>query len=357
MALDVLRQIPVLWIWDNVEPIAGFPKGTPSTWSDAEQKELADFLRDARSTQAKFLLTSRRDEHDWLGDLPRRIQVPAMPMQERVQLARALAEKHGRRITDVDDWRPLLRFTEGNPLTITVLVGQALRDGLKTKEQIDDFVRKLQAGTAKFDDEASEGRTKSLGASLSYGFDHAFSEAERKQLALLHFFQGFVNVDVLRMMGQPEAEWCLPEVRGLTREAGIALLDRAAEVGLLTALGDGYYTIHPAVPWFFKSLFDAYYAEPADRSPDDRAGEEPPSRAPHAGLRGGDGFSGGLLSLSIRSGNRDVIAALAAEEANLLHARRLARQNGWWSPVTSTMQGLRNLYDHTGRRRSGRPGR
>ena len=49
-----------------------------------------------------------------------------MPMQERVQLARALAEKRGRRITDVDDWRPLLRFTEGNPLTITVLVGQAL---------------------------------------------------------------------------------------------------------------------------------------------------------------------------------------------------------------------------------------
>ena len=129
-------------------------------------------------------------------------------------MARALAEKRGRRITDVDDWRPLLRFTEGNPLTITVLVGQALRDGLKTKEQIAEFVSKLQAGTAKFDDEASEGRTKSLGALLSYGFEHAFSEDERKQLALLHFFQGFVNVDVLRTMGQPEAEWCLPEYVG-----------------------------------------------------------------------------------------------------------------------------------------------
>ena len=99
----------------------------------------------------------------------------------------------------------------------------------------------LQAGTAKFDDEASEGRTV-LGASLSYGFDHAFSEDERKQLALLHFFQGFVNVDVLRAMGQPDAEWCLPEVRGLTREAGIALLDRAAEVGLLTSLGGSAVT-------------------------------------------------------------------------------------------------------------------
>ena len=49
-------------------------------------------------------------------------------------------------------------------------------------------------------------------------------------------------------------------------------------------------------------------------------------------------------------GNRDVIGALEAEEANLLHARRLARANGWWERVISTMQGLRSLYDHTGRR-------
>ena len=85
-------------------------------------------------------------------------------MQERVQLTRALAEKHGHRIADVEDWRPLLRFTEGNPLTITVLVGQVLRDGLTKKRQIEDFVEELYAGTARFDDEASEGRTRSLGA-------------------------------------------------------------------------------------------------------------------------------------------------------------------------------------------------
>jgi hypothetical protein len=29
-------------------------------------------------------------------------------------------------------------------------------------------------------------------------------------------------------------------------------LDRAAEIGLLTALGDGYYTIHPALPWHLR---------------------------------------------------------------------------------------------------------
>jgi hypothetical protein len=34
---------------------------------------------------------------------------------------------------------------------------------------------------------------------------------------------------------------------GLTHEQGIALLDRAAEVGLLNAHGGGYYSIHPAL--------------------------------------------------------------------------------------------------------------
>jgi tetratricopeptide (TPR) repeat protein len=81
----------------------------------------------------------------------------------------------------VEDWRPLLRFTDGNLLTITVLVGQALRDGLRTRQQIERFVEELRAGEARLADEAGEGRTRSLGASLSYSFEHAFSEAERLQ--------------------------------------------------------------------------------------------------------------------------------------------------------------------------------
>jgi hypothetical protein len=222
----------VLWIWDNVEPIAGFPVGAESKWSDAEQKEMADFLRAAQPTKAKILLTSRRDEQNWLGDLPARVRVPPMPMWERVQLARAIAEKYGRRLTDVDAWIPLLRFTQGNPLTITVVVRQALRNGLKTKVELEALVAKLRSGEAAFEDEVSEGRDKSLGASLSYGFESAFSDVERKQLALLHFFQGFVDVNVLRRMANHDV---LPRAkdRELSRDAGIALLDRAAETGLV----------------------------------------------------------------------------------------------------------------------------
>lgn len=266
-----------------------------------------------------------------------------MPMQERVQLARAIAEKQGRRMADVEDWLPLLRFTQGNPLTLTVLVGQALRDGLRTKAQVEAFVNELRSGEAKFEDEVSEGRAKSLGASLSYGFENTFSDAERRQLALLYYFQGFVNVDVLRLMGDPVAPWCLREVRGLTREDGIRLLDRAADIGLLTAQGAGYYSIHPALPWFFKFLFVQHY--PVGLEPLESA-ELRASRA----FVGAMGYLGGLYHRVYDEGNRDVIAALSQEESNLLYARRLSRIFGWWRPLTSTMQGLDTLYEHTGRR-------
>src|SRR5258708_28046848 len=173
---------------------------------------------------------------------PRRVQVPAMPMQERLQLAGAIVERRGKRLADLPELTPLLRFTRGNPLTILVTLGEALRAGIDTPARLDAFVAALHGGEVAFEDEASEGRSKSLGASLSYGFGTAFADDARKVLALLHLFQGFVDVDALRAMGNPEAERCLAAVRGLTRECGIALLDRAAEIGLLHPHDGRYYT-------------------------------------------------------------------------------------------------------------------
>jgi tetratricopeptide (TPR) repeat protein len=334
-ALQILQQIPVLWIWDNVEPVAGFPSGTPSAWSAAEQKELLEFLKAARGTKAKFLLTSRRDERAWLHELPARIELPPMRFDDCVQMIEELAKKRGRRLGDVDDWRPLIRFMQGNPLTLTVVVGQALRDGLHTRDQIVDFVRKLQTGESAFQDEISEGRTRSLAASLSYGFESAFTEAERRQLALLHLFQGFVDVDALRLMGDPAREWCLPELEDITRETGIALLDRASDAGLLTALHGGYYLIHPALPWFFRQLFEQNNSK----------GESIATRAFVEAI----GHLGEYYLGRYATGDRDVIGILIAEEGNLLQAWGLARRNGWHRGLIRAMQGLRILYEHTGR--------
>jgi tetratricopeptide (TPR) repeat protein len=228
-------------------------------------------------------------------------------------------------------------------MTLTVLVRQALRDGLRTNAQLETFVDRLRDGEAAFEDEASEGRDRSLGASLAYGFEHAFTDAERGQLAVLHLFQGFVDVDVLRLMGNPDAPWCLPELRGLTRHAGITLLDRGAGIGLLTGHGEGYYSIHPALPWFFRTLFEAHY-------PPSPAEEEPARLKPTRAFVEAISELGDYYLHQFECGNRPVIDALSAEEANLVHARRLARKHGWHHSVVGAMQGLRTLYGQTGRR-------
>ena len=344
LALQVLGRAQLLWVWDNVEPVAGFPAGTPSTWTPAEQTELAAFLRDlaATGTGCKVLLTSRRDEQAWLGDLPARIALQAMPMLERLELARAVAGRQddGQRFLDVEDWRPLLDFTQGNPLTVTVLARQALRDHRTSKEQIRAFVQQLREGAAQVTDDAAQGRSGSLAASLDYGFAHAFTDGERAILALLSLFQGFIDIEALRYMGNPRQEGGpVPAVAGLEREAGIGLLDRAAETGLLTPNGGGYYAVHPAIPWHLRRLFTHHYGPP----------DTPTARhATHAWTTA-TSILGNYWHREYEAGHREFIGLLAAEEDNLLRARQLARQNGWWDEAIAAMQGLRSLYQHSGR--------
>ncbi|MBD1932046.1 MULTISPECIES: CHAT domain-containing protein [Cyanophyceae] len=340
VALQVLSQVPVLWIWDNVEPVAGFPDGETQRWSEAEQQELADFLRDARDTKAKFLLTSRRDERGWLGDLPVRVQVLPMPMQERVQFARALAKKHGHRLTNVEDWRPLLRYTQGNPLTITVVVGQALRNGYRSKEQIEKFVADLQSGEAELDDDESDGRAKSLSASLSYGFEHNFTLKEKERLALLSFFQGFVTAFVFSTIGYPDNEWRTPKVADFEEfyRTAISILKRATEIGFLQEIEVDFYWIHPALPWYFNRLFRQLYALKETRL-----------SATYAFVRAIGDWGTGYHNLYF-DGNRDVAAFLIAEELNLLYALKLAIVNNWKKELNDVARGLFALYEHIGDR-------
>ena len=343
IVLQLLAHVPVLWVWDNVEPVTGFPAGTRSAWTAKEQGELVDLLRDLAQTRCKVLLTSRRDEQAWLGGLSARVRLPGMPMRESLQLAAALAARHGASLAGAD-WRPLLRYAAGNPLTITVVTGQALREHLASKQDIEGFVSRLQAGEAQLEaaEDAALGRTRSLAASLDHGFATAFTDAERARLAVLHLFRDTVDVDALGLMGDLDAagEDAVPELAGLDRETGIVLLDRAADVGLLTALGGGYYQIHPALPWYFTTLFTAVYGQPAT----DRA-----ARAARAYARA-TGALGRYYNHQAESGRTaQVLPVLQAEEANLMNALDLARVGGLWGATIGCLTGLFVLYGRTGR--------
>ena len=343
LVLQLLAQVPVLWVWDNTEPVTGFPPGTPSAWTESEQDQIADFLRDlAQQTKCKVLVTSRRDERVWLGALPARVGLPPMPMRERLQLARALAARHPG-YDPGTDWRPLLRYAAGNPLTITVLVGQALREGLATTGQIEEFVARIRAGEVGLEagEDAALGRARSLAASLSYGFTHAFTEPERAQLAVLHLFRNTVDAEALRLMGDPDiaSEEAVPQLAALTREAVVALLDRAADIGLLSPLGGGYYQIHPALPWYFTTLYAAAYGPPGTPAATQA------TRAYTHTLA----WVGHYYRNQHETGRADPVPALGAEEGNLRHALTLALSAGHWADAVGCLQGLSVLYQRTGR--------
>lgn len=80
-ALAILRQVPCFMIWDNFEPVTGFPTGTPSVWAAEEQQELRDFLSALRGGQTNVLLTSRRNE-SWLGPIYRQVGLGGLKLVE-----------------------------------------------------------------------------------------------------------------------------------------------------------------------------------------------------------------------------------------------------------------------------------
>jgi len=338
-----LRTFPILWIWDNVEPVAGFPEGTESQWTSAEQNDLRDFLhqiKEDKASKVKILLNSRRDEQNWLGKIPHRIPMPRMMNSDAAKLALKLGEERNLTRSEIADWQPLLDYCSGNPLTLRVLVGQAVKAGLRGRKRIKDFVEGIRSGEQSIEDaDEKQGRDKSLGASLDYGFRHAFNDDELPVIALLHLFQGTVDVDVLQAMSKV-GEHALPELKGRSKEHLTGLLERAKDTGLLTQIGQAYFTIHPALPWFLRQLFARHY--------DGQAGRSTSQAALRAWVKA-VGALGSYYHNQFIGGNRGVIDLLELEEANLLHARRLARRNQWWDPVTSCMQGLRMLYDYQGR--------
>ena len=329
LVLQVLAQVPVLWVWDNVEPVTGFPPGTAQRLDPGRAGRAGGLPArpGPAAPGARCCSPPAATSRPGSAGCPpacscRRCRCasgcswpPRSPPATAIRLLEA-------------DWRPLLRFTAGNPLTITVLVGQALRENLTTTEQIEAFVARLRAGEAELEpgEDAALGRTRSLAASLSYGFTHAFTDGRARPA------RGAAPVPRHRRRrrpprhGRPDiaGDDAVPELAGLTRDTAIALLDRAADIGLLSPLGGGYYAIHPALPWYFTTLYTATYGQPGDP----------------AAQRAARAYTHALAALGNyyqdqdSTGAGDPVPALRAEEANLQHALALARQAQHWDDVT-----------------------
>ncbi|MGH3902350.1 MAG: tetratricopeptide repeat protein, partial [Pseudonocardiaceae bacterium] len=242
------------------------------------------------------------------------------------------------------DWRALLHFTGGNPLTITVAVRQALRERVASTEEVERFVARVRAGSASLEpaDDAALGRDRSLATSLAYGFSHAFTTEERARLAVLHLFRDTVDVRALRVMGDPDIADvdAVPVLAGADQDGLIGLLDRAVDVGLLTRYRVGYFGIHPALPWFFTGLFTDHIGAPG--TPTVAMAERAYART-YAAI--GDFYTG-----QVHDGrSAEVLPVLRVEEPNLTYALELVRAHQLPVVGLGCLTALSNLYELTGR--------
>ncbi len=155
-----------------------------------------------------------------------------------------------------------------------------------------------------------------------------------------------MNTELLRIMSNPEDSDHIPKVAGVSESAWVELLDRAEEVGLLTKVSSdadsALYRVHPALPWYFRERFLAAYGDP---DADEAQALHAVRSYVEAVARLGDYLLSGYVD-----GQEHVLEGMRLEEENLLHAQRLARRHEWWGAVIGAMQGVRVLYDVTGRR-------
>src|SRR5262249_37193083 len=118
--------------------------------------------------------------------------------------------------------------------------------------------------------------------------------------------------------------------------------DEAASIGLLESLGrgSGWYQIHPALPWYFTSLFTTAYGQP---------GAPGTHRAARAYAKAIGDFGHYYHRQAEAGRGAPVIEVLRADEANLRHALDLARAEGLWDDEAGCLQGLYVLCARTGR--------
>jgi len=330
LALMVLTQMPCLMIWDNFETVAGFPVGSKSDWTPEERQELRDFLNALRGGATHVLLTSRRQE-PWLGNIYAHAQVDGLTLAESQELAVRVLVRVGQsapQIAALPQYNDLLRYLQGNPLAIQLIVPELVR------RKPAELLEALRTGEVQLSaDNPAMGRDGPLSASISYRLDTLDPEL-RQLVGLLSLFQGFVDAWVLgELCTLPDA---LPVMQGRDREFWLPRLTTIAELGLLRRLGpSSVFAMHPVAPWFLRDLLESTF----------QADLEWLKRA-FARTYGNHGrYVAGLF----KSGADVIMSVLLSEEANLRTALRMARDYSDWDAMVGIMRGLGSFLRTQGR--------
>jgi tetratricopeptide (TPR) repeat protein len=331
--LDALAKQKMLLIWDDFDSVRSLadPGQQDAPLRDARAEELRAFIARLTAAAGSSLLITSRTREDWLGDV-RRIEVGALSPREATEYAgELLAGRPGatpRRARRA--FAELMEWMAGNPLSMRLILPllsttepEALLDGLRGSTP-------LPAG-----EHADGSRTGSLAASITYSLLH-LAPAVRRLLPAISLFQGVADAGILVRFSQaPQA----PVRFRATADQWRAALDGAADVGLVTSLGDGRYQIHPALPAYLTAGWRR------DEGPGFAAMRDAATGALLAACAAlGDRLTGEAF----KAGARHALTTTGTHRHTFANLLGYALSRGLWAEALAVAQPLNQFWDTRG---------
>jgi tetratricopeptide (TPR) repeat protein len=337
LVVQYLQANPCLLIWDNFEPVAGFPAGNEPLLSETERRRLTLFLKTLRQGKSWVLMTSRRTE-SWLDCGYELVELRGLSKLDAAELAAQILQMVGVERSKLSgEYLKLLSLLGGHPLSLRVVLPH-----LKTQTP-EHLIESLRLGLDTFAGGEEQGRETSLTVSLDYSFK-CLSARTRQHLPFLALFAERVDTDCLGYFADDAKSafgQAYQAVFGemMSKADWQILLQEATAAGILDYLGATYYQIHPALPWYLRQRLEAL-------TPKDSillAELEAQLLNFYATLANHHGQQ-------LVSNAEQASEVLWAEEPNLLQQLRLAEQQQQWSATQAILQVLGAVYERWGRK-------
>ena len=323
--LKYLQKESCLLIWDNFEPVNGFPTGNEPLLSGEERNELKQFLKQLRNGKTWVLITSRREEA-WLDCGYTLLNLGGLREQEVEELAGKILQTAG-----VDkgklpkEYLELLKLLGGHPLSLRVVLPH-----LKTQTPA-QLIEALRQGLDTFVGEEEEGRDKSLTVSLDYSFSK-LSEKARRHLPFLGLFCERVNAYWLQIFSTGQVYRAVFG-ENLQEDDWFAIFNEAAAASIVEYWGNTIYQIHPALPWFLRKRLNTILS---------LHNQEVNELEKKLLI-----FYGNMADMyrnEFISNAKLATFVLQMEKPNLLQNLRLAEQQQQWAQAQSILQALGEVY-------------
>ncbi|WP_223269923.1 tetratricopeptide repeat protein [Nostoc sp. 'Peltigera membranacea cyanobiont' 213] len=335
---DVVRQYlqtnPCLLIWDNFEPVNGFPTGNEPLLSGEERNKLKRFLKELRGGNSWVLITSRREEL-WLDCGYSLINLRGLSQADAQELAAKILQTVGVERKNLPaEYLDLLKLLGGHPLSLRVVLPH-----LKTQTPV-QLIEALRRGLDTFKGAEEEGKDKSLTVSLDYSFAK-LSEKARRHLPFLALFSERVAAPILQTLIENAEDgfgqlYCAVFGEKLQILDWLKILNEASVTGILEHLGQTIYKIHPALPWYLRQQLNTM------------ASQEVINELEKKLLIFYALFADTFREKLINNANLATFV-LETEEPNLLQNLRLAEHQKKWDSAQYILQALREVYNRTGR--------